>query len=283
MRAMRDIAVDRPDGASYVSAMNPLTDAQVDAFYEHGYFVQPDVFGRGELASMREAFDRLERIACQFSEPTMYRGAQFVVHRVPHGEGTRARIDRIVWCGAAEPLLSSFGRDPRLVSMAARLLGSDSMEQLINQAHFKLPGDGVSFPWHQDSTHRRYGTPEWRDVNERGSYVQTVIALDDVTEENGPLEFLPGSCRHGHLNLPRDGELPAELDPTTAIAATMRAGSVLVFGPYTVHRSLPNRSAVPRRIFLNGYAYPGANARVYPGEGAGRTLRYEGRRTRLAG
>jgi hypothetical protein len=55
----------------------------------------------------------------------------------------------------------------------------------------------------------------------------------------------------------------------------MRAGSVLVFGPFTVHRSLPNRSRTPRRIFINGYAYPGANARVYPGDGAGRTLTLE--------
>ena len=255
--------------------MRPLTDGQVDEFYERGFFVQEDVFGRGELASMREAFDRLERIACQFSEPTIYRGAHFVVNRVPHGEGTRARIDRIVWCGAAEPILSSFGRDPRLVSMAARLLGSDGMEQLINQAHFKLPGDGVSFPWHQDSSHRRYGQSEWNDVNGRGSYVQTVIALDEVTEDNGPIELIPGSCLKGHLDLPKNGELPVDVDAGRAVAATMRAGSVLVFGPFTVHRSLPNRSRTPRRIFINGYAYPGANSRVYPCEGAGRTLTLE--------
>ena len=27
-----------------------------------------------------------------------------------------------------------------------------------------------------------------------------------------------------------------------------------------------------RRVLINGYAYPGANGRIYPGEGAGRTL-----------
>ena len=54
--------------------------------------------------------------------------------------------------------------------------------------------------------------------------------------------------------------------------ATMRAGSVLLFGPYAVHGSLPNTSPRPRRTFINGYAYPGANARVYPGAGAGRLL-----------
>ena len=154
--------------------MRPLTAQEIEAFYTRGFFVRPKVFSPHEIAAMSAAFDRLERAARQFSEPTLHRGTQFVV------QGTR--IDRIVWCGAAEPVLLAFGGDPRLVAMAAQLLGSATMSQLINQAHFKLPGDGVAFPWHQDSTHRRYGTPEWKDVNGRGSYVQTVLALDDVTE-----------------------------------------------------------------------------------------------------
>jgi ectoine hydroxylase-related dioxygenase (phytanoyl-CoA dioxygenase family) len=265
-----------------VRPLRPLTTPEIDAFYTRGFFVRPHVFSRSEIAAMSEAFDRLERTASRFSETTLHRGTQFVVHR-NGGEPERTCIDRIVWCGGAEPVLLDFGSDARLVGMAAQLLGSDEMSQLINQAHFKLPGDGVAFPWHQDSTHRRHGTPEWKDANGRGSYVQTVIALDDVTLDNGPLEFIPGSCRRGHLGLPHGGQLPADLDPASAVAATMRAGSVLVFGPYTIHRSLPNRSDVPRRVFLNGYAYPGANARVYPGEGAGRILRFDGERIRRAG
>jgi ectoine hydroxylase-related dioxygenase (phytanoyl-CoA dioxygenase family) len=53
----------------------------------------------------------------------------------------------------------------------------------------------------------------------------------------------------------------------------MEPGSVAFFGPYTVHSSLPNRSASPRRILINGYAYPEANRRIYPGEGAGQRIR----------
>jgi len=262
--------------------VRPLAAHEIDAFHTRGFFVRPDVFSKTEIDAMSDAFDRLERTARQFAEPTPYRGAQFVVHR-DDGEPRRTCIDRIVWCGGAEPVLLAFGGDARLVAVAAQLLGSAEMSQLINQAHFKLPGDGVAFPWHQDSTHRRYGTPEWSDLNGRGSYVQTIIALDDVTQDNGPIEFIPGSCLRGHIGLPRTGELPADIDPASAVAATMRAGSVLVFGPYTIHRSLPNRSDVPRRVFINGYAYPGANARVYPGEGSGRNLRHDGTRIRLAG
>ena len=253
----------------------PMSGEQVRAFYERGFVVVPDVFTAAELDTMRAAFERLQEAASELDAPAMVRGSQFVVERVRENGSSRVRIDRIVWCGAAEPVLSAFGRDRRLVRLAAQLLGAGEMSQLINQAHFKLPGDGVAFPWHQDSTHRRYGRDEWKDLNGRGSYVQTIIAVDDVTEDNGPLEFLPGSCLRGHLDLPPDGALPHDLDPSRAVAATMRAGSVLLFGPYTIHRSLPNRSDHPRRVFINGFAYPGANSRVYPGDGAGRMVRID--------
>jgi hypothetical protein len=47
---------------------------------------------------------------------------------------------------------------------------------------------------------------------------------------------------------------------------------VLFFGPYAVHGSTSNESKYSRRVLINGYAYPGANGRVYPGEGSGRRL-----------
>jgi ectoine hydroxylase-related dioxygenase (phytanoyl-CoA dioxygenase family) len=255
--------------------VQPLTDDQVHAFWDDGFVVVPDLFTADEVAQMRAAFDRLERTASGLNATTMVRGTQFVVDRI-EGRERRVRIHRIVWCGAAEPVLSEFGRDPRLVAISARLLGSNSMDQLINQAHFKLPGDGVQFPWHQDSTHRRYGSDQWRDLNGRGSYVQTMTAIDDVTADNGPLEFVRGSARCGHLEFPADGSLPANLDSLRIQAPTLRAGGVIAFGPYTVHRSLPNGSTRSRRTFMNGFAYPGANSRVYPGDGAGRIVQIGG-------
>jgi ectoine hydroxylase-related dioxygenase (phytanoyl-CoA dioxygenase family) len=259
-----------------------LTDAQRREFFEVGFVTQPNVFTADEIAEMRAAFERLEHMAYQLRETQMHRGSQFVLQPVPADDANgRVRIDRIVWCGAAEPTLSAFGQDPRLLQMASMLLGSDEMHQLINQAHFKCPGDGLEFPWHQDSTHRRYGGDEWTDVNGWGSFVQTVTAIDDLTVSNGTLQFLPGSAKLGHVarSAREPGWLPTDrIDPRSAVAVTLPAGGVLLFGPYTFHRSLPNRSTRPRRVFINGFAHPGANSRVYPGDGAGRTLRYDGAR-----
>jgi len=244
-----------------------LDPAQLRAFFDEGFVIVPDLFDAEAVQRMREAFDRLAATAARLGETRLWQGSQFVLEQAE----TRVKIKRIVWCGAAEPVLAEMGRHPRLVRLAAQLLGSEAMIQIINQAHYKLPGDGVHFPWHQDSTHRRCGTPEWLDVNGRGSYVQTLTALDEMGPDNGPLEFIPGSGAGGHAGLP-EGQLPPGVDPARAVAATLEPGSVVLFGPYTFHRSLPNLSTRARRVFINGFAFPGANARVYPGAGVGQAL-----------
>ena len=250
-----------------------LNKKQVEEFFDVGFVVVPDVFSYDEIERMRTAFVRLQAMANTLRETCMNRGSEFVVEPIDCESAALAvRIHRVVWCGAAEPVLSHYGMDNRLLGMAGQLLGSAEMNQLINQAHFKLPGDGVQFPWHQDSTHRRFDGNDWRDVNGCGSYVQTATAIDTVTDDNGPIEFIPGSCRLGHVRVTREGSLPPGLDAGTAVAATMEAGSVVLFGPYSYHRSRPNFSSSPRRLFVNGFAYPGANTRVYPGKGAGRLV-----------
>ena len=89
------------------------------------------------------------------------------------------------WAGGTEPELLAIGNDERLTRPAADLLESSAMEQLLSQAHFKRPHDGVTFGWHQDIQHRDKGNDTWSDLNGRGSFVQTLIAIDDMTADSG--------------------------------------------------------------------------------------------------
>ena len=252
-----------------------LTPAHADEFFERGYTVVPEVFSEDEVATMRAAFERLEATARRLFETGMHEGSQFVID--PGDRPDATQIHRVVWCGGAEPDLSELGRDPRLVCMAAELLESQFVEQIINQAHFKFPGDDVTFEWHQDSKHRRYGTDLWDDVLGWGSFVETATAVDPMTEHNGPLRFIPGSNKLGHVPLDEDGELPEEVyDPADAVTLTLDPGDVALFGPFVIHGSGPNESDHPRRLFLNGFAHPEANERDYPGVDAGRRVACDG-------
>lgn len=247
-----------------------LTDDDKRTFDEGGYLVLRGLFRDDEIARARAAFERLYRTAQSLRKTGDHDGAFFVLSAPEAGE---VIVQRVVWAGGAEPDLLAIGESSRLVEPALALLGTTSSEQLICQAHFKMPNDGVAFDWHQDIQHRDKGGDTWRDVNGRGSYVQTLLLVDDMTEENGPLEFVPKTAatldERGRIVR---GERGLAVDGTRAVPVTGRAGDVLVFGPYAIHGSLPNVSSKPRRVLINGYAAPGANRRVYPGREACRVL-----------
>lgn len=241
-----------------------LNKQQIDDFFKTGYIVLEKVFHPEEIAEIGSCIDRLQEMAKSITSTQIYKGAQFVCE----GE----RIDRIVWCGAAEPRLLDYGKDQRILTPVSQLLGSNSMQQLINQVHLKIPGDQVAFDWHQDSQHRGYGTADWKDINGRGSYVQTLLAVDPVTMNNGPVFFIPGSGHQGHLYLETKSNPGDFVNKSEAVPLLMSPGSLALFGPYVVHGSFPNNSSDKRRVLINGYAYPGANSKTYPGEGSGRWL-----------
>jgi ectoine hydroxylase-related dioxygenase (phytanoyl-CoA dioxygenase family) len=269
------------------NAPTRLTDEQEAAFHAHGHVLLPGLFSRAEVDVVRAAFERLYATAQRLRETRDHDGAHFVLRAPSVGDVV---VQRIVWAGGAEPPLLSLSADPRLVQPALQLLGTSSCEQLLCQAHFKMPGDGVSFDWHQDIQHRDKGAGTWRDVTGRGSYVQTILLVDDMTSDNGPLLFLPDEAvaldARGRLLRGGDTALPMPaagsagdygggrvvVDESRAITVTGKAGDVLVFGPYAVHGSRANTSSTSRRVWINGYAAPGANGRVYPGRGSGRVL-----------
>ncbi len=234
-------------------------------FFDTGYLVLRGFFPQAQVAVLAAAFDRLEARAQSLTSTGNVGEALFVVE----AGSSPVRIDRIVWCGGAEPVLGELGRAPRLLSPVAALLGSREMDQLINQAHIKNPGDGVAFAFHQDSSHRRYGTDLFHDVNGRGSFVQTITALDAMNEDNGGLFVLPESHGRGHVPT-QDGRLPPEaFDLSHAVPLRLDPGDTALLSPFVVHGSGPNHGATKRRLFINGFASPGANRREYPGAGRG--------------
>lgn len=260
-----------------------LSDDDKRRFFDGGFFVLRGLFRDDEVRAARDALERLYGVAQTLTQ-TGDHGGSFYALQVP--ASGPVVVQRVVWAGGSEPVLLRLSEDPRIVGPALELLGSDACQQLLNQAHYKMPNDGVAFDWHQDIQHRDKGNGTWRDVNGRGSYVQTILLVDDMTEENGPLEFLPSSA----VELDAGGRMTkttsydaapgspgsVKVDASRAEPVTGRAGDVLFFGPFAVHGSTPNQSLSPRRVLINGYAAPGANGRFYPGKGACRTLTLAG-------
>lgn len=253
-----------------------LTEQEIHDFHARGWVVRKALFRRDEVARIRHSFEQLELLAESLHETGLCQGSHFVLGEL----AGKKIIKRVVWAGGSEPYLLQIGEDPRLTVPAAQLLGSSTMHQLLSQAHFKRPGDGVIFGWHQDIQHRDKGNGTWEDINGRGSFVQTIIVIDEMTPDSGPLQFVPGSSQWGKVDFGDHDydkpnyvfKKPPQFDEKNAVVITASPGDTLFFGPYTAHASFENKTDQYRRVLINGYAYPGANHRVYPGDGAGREL-----------
>lgn len=238
-----------------------------DDLARDGFAIVRGVFDTGEVAALSCAADALlARLRGLPPGEHVVDGAVVVI--APTGG-----VARVVWAAAADPAIDTVSRDPRLLALATLALGGREFDQLIAQLHPKIGGDDVDFDWHQDAVHRRYGSDEWTDVGGNGSYLQCLVAIDACTPDNGPLLLVEGSHLQGPLPHRSDRTLDASVlagrRPTPALLAP---GDVAIFGPYVIHGSVPNTSAGSRRVLVSGFALPGANRRVYPGQGAGRRV-----------
>ena len=143
--------------------------------------------------------------------------------------------------------------NPKLAEIARRLSQSSAIRLWHDHALVKLPGDSKESPWHQD-------LPYW-PMNEPGA-LSCWMALDDVDEMNGCMQFIPGSHKWGRYD-PVDLihpqallEIAKQADPSrdmTPDIMRMPAGSCTFHHGLTFHYANANRSDKPRRAMVTIY------------------------------
>lgn len=215
------------------------------------------------------------------------------IHAYPHKNntfyfrGTRIVFEekilhRIVWAQAMEPIFHQINLNKDYLDLIKVLLFQTTeikklenmkIQQIINQLHIKQPGDGVSFRFHQDAENRSYGTSMWNDRLQNGSFIQTAVALSNMTEKSGPLEFYRGSHAEGYIQLDKDNNKLKQIEGKyEKVIINAYQGDLILFHPFCIHGSHPNKSEENRSLFINGYCPIDVNAKQYPGCGKGRYL-----------
>ena len=168
------------------------------------------------------------------------------------------------------PLLSQLARDKRLLAPALELLGGDVYVHQY-KVNFKHAFVGEIWPWHQDFTY-------WQmlDGIPRPNLASAMVALDEITEFNGPLFFIRGSHKFGitqgqisygklseeEVKRGFSAELPFQLTKdevermlhgSEIIAPKGPAGTVVFFAANVAHASLPNLTPSSRRLLIITY------------------------------
>jgi len=128
----------------------------------------------------------------------------------------------------------------RATELAREILGSGA-RFVSDVAISKSPYLGAPTPWHQDEA--------FRDPCFSYDYVTFWVALQDVDESSGCLQFVPGS----HKSEVREHKIPggdsksvalecAPFADEAGVACPLQAGDCTIHFPRTVHSSTPNLS-----------------------------------------
>ena len=216
-----------------------LSETQVSEFHEQGYVFLPEVFDAEEVAALT---GELDGIFAQDRPENV---------REKNGKAVRTTFAAHTFNDA----FARLGRHPRLIDPVMQLLGGPVyMHQYKINA--KAAFDGDVWQWHQD-----YGTWARDDLMPEPRAMNIAVFLDDVSEFNGPLMFIPKSHQGGKLDAGHDLETTSyplwTLDRETVtdlvnrggmVAPTGKAGSVLLFHCNLVHASPGNISPWNRTI-----------------------------------
>jgi len=226
-----------------------LTQEQIARYHADGLLFIPAVFTRDEIEPVR---DELPVLFAEQSPRRILEKDSKLVRTVFAPHTTREVFARLA-------------RHARIVEPAQDLLGGDVY---IHQykINVKASRGGDVWKWHQDYLFwlKEDGMPKPRVLS-------AAVFLDDVTEENGPLQLIPRSHKLGVIDVAPRGsgwmptltaDLKYALDDSVmeeianrdgVVVPTGPAGSVLYFDGNTLHASAENCSDHDRVIAFITY------------------------------
>ncbi|MFF0885241.1 phytanoyl-CoA dioxygenase family protein [Streptomyces sp. NPDC003456] len=223
-----------------------LQDRQA-AYRADGYLVVPQLLAASEIDALRHEAGRIGR-----GELGAVDGLQPAAADASDDEAAR-RFLCVHFPHKLSALMHSVLSHPEIVATLTGLIGPDvkAMQSMLFTKGEGRPGQA----WHQDEF--------WIPTRDR-SLTGVWIAMDDATVENGCLWALPGSHRTGVLYPDREHTdqrfdctvesygFPYEDDD--AVPLEVKAGDVIFFNGYLLHRSLPNTGRHGmRRALVNHY------------------------------
>jgi hypothetical protein len=221
-----------------------LTKDQIEFFNENGYLGgirllderQVDIL-RKELEEVTDPAHPAHELFYEFHSNESSDPSKILLHALGAWRITNGFHD-VLW-------------NPRFLVPASQLLGNKPVRFWHDQLFCKPPKQGGVVAWHQDYSYWTRTKPV--------AHLTCWCGLDDSSEANGCVQYVPGSHRWGLLEKPElAGDLMGIVDYLTheqqkafkPVPVVTRAGEAIFHHPLTLHGSGENRSDKPRRAFV---------------------------------
>ena len=232
--------------------MTILTEEQKQAFWRDGVLVVRDAVTPTQLSALRKQFsdwvEESKQHTASYGECIDGR-QRFDLQ--PGHTSEKPSLRRINAPTEASEAYFNVMSDSPMVDMIAELIGPN-VRHHHNKINSKLPGTATKVDWHQDFPYPPHTNPD---------LVTALLMVDEVTEQNGPLEIVKESHKGPLHSLWHDGVFTGAVDQATAKDCLSNvtkcfgpAGSVCFMHTRVLHGSAPNHSDHPRTLFISVYA-----------------------------
>lgn len=226
-----------------------LTRSQKETFVETGCLVVENAVTPQQLAALRKAFsgwvEESRAHDAAYGE-TWDKRPRFDVE--PGHSPAHPALRRVASPTELDPSYWDVVTNSAMTEMVADVIGPD-LRFHHSKINSKLPKTATTVKWHQDFTF---------DPHSNDDLITALLFMDDVTEENGPLQIVPGTHRGPLYSLWQNGTFTGAMDAETSktfeaqsTSATGPAGSVCLMHGRLAHASAANNSANPRTLFIS--------------------------------
>jgi len=221
-----------------------LSQDQIDFFSENGFLGGVKMLDEKQIERLRNELDGL-------TDPASPGHELFYEFHSNESSDANTVLFHALGAWRIAPGYHDVLWNPRFLMAASQLLGNVPVRFWHDQLFYKPAKKGGVVAWHQDYSYWTRTKPL--------AHLTCWCGLDDSTEENGCLQYVPGSHRWGLIDKPElAGDLmgimnyltPEQQHEFHPIPVETKAGEAIFHHPLTLHGSGENKSNQPRRAFV---------------------------------
>jgi hypothetical protein len=239
-----------------------MSDSElIEKYNRDGYVAIENAFNPDEVGRMQQEADAILELIMNASIGLGRKSGRLDVLQKENGDQIVRKIQPI---NDLSLYLAQISNDERFLGPMRTVMGDEPilMEEKLNYKEplpYPVSGFDVGpkpsdrFPIHSDWAY-------YKAQNYPQSVLSSAIALDDCTEDSGPLHIWPGTHKehlpHDQVEIGLEVQ-PGLIDPDSGIDMLVPAGTVMIFSSLLIHNSRPNLSGKPRRLMIYSH-YPKA-------------------------